>query len=427
MSIHELKMTSEFRSIEYPCDRAIYLLRHADISLLAPANELGVPETTLRHALRSREAGQELHISGRRQILAVLQREQFIAWIISRSAENTPIRVRDVASHIEESIMSRSDESTSLNGRSVPLKSVRRWIKQCAFTVSCGRIIDRGRHDVSDLLVREFFDSLITLARQFVIPPERMWNMDETMVLSNSSDFVGKFVGSGESPPEVSGPALPPIRVTLCACVCAFGQTASRFWIFPRKRIPEEWGAIILRSGGVVTGNQSGWQTKETLEMWCRQIFIPQATSGPESTNHYILILDAATMHASPSVLGALKHANVHVVCLPARSSHLYQPLDRYPFARFKKTIREGPITQTVKEWLIEIVSASQSAFTIKNIRKSFELCRVWPIDPVIMSIEAQEGCQRPKKRGRETTDIGGTVLTARVETIENSARNGST
>jgi hypothetical protein len=207
--------------------------------------------------------------------------------------------------------------------------------------------------------------------------------------------------------------------------VSAEGRQLPQTWIFPVQTVPVEWAAVVATSGGNSTGNPSGRQTGGTFEHWVDTVFIPHAAPLREPPEHVILILDAASTHARLSALKKLKEANVHVLCLPAGTSHVLQPLDRFPFARFKKSLREGPVETKVIDWLVDVVSAAQSAFTIKNIRGSFRLCG---IEPRNSSLIMQDACVVPRERmlGRtKRIRVAGRILTSGEFMQEMEVRDG--
>ncbi len=69
----------------------------------------------------------------------------------------------------------------------------------------------------------------------------------------------------------------------------------------------------------------SGWMENETFEDWFSNVFVSETRhlNGPT-----LLVLDGHKSHLSMKVVQIATSNNVSIVCLPAHSTHLLQPLD---------------------------------------------------------------------------------------------------
>ena len=73
------------------------------------------------------------------------------------------------------------------------------------------------------------------------------------------------------------------------------------------------------------TRSDSGWMKKLQFVKWLERLFIPAVKAiGGE----HILVLDGHSTHVSLKVIEICKENKVLVVCLPAHSSHILQPLN---------------------------------------------------------------------------------------------------
>ena len=82
------------------------------------------------------------------------------------------------------------------------------------------------------------------------------------------------------------------------------------------------------------SGQSSGWITEQLFDGIIVNTFIPALQKkrnkmGLEMKDSpCFLILDAHSSRASPNAIRALQEHNVHMITIPAHSSHMLQPLD---------------------------------------------------------------------------------------------------
>lgn len=71
--------------------------------------------------------------------------------------------------------------------------------------------------------------------------------------------------------------------------------------------------------------SQSGWMEAPTFIEWFRNVFI-------ESTKHLegdkLLIIDGHSSHVTLDSIDLARQNNIHILCLPAHTTHVLQPLD---------------------------------------------------------------------------------------------------
>jgi len=101
-----------------------------------------------------------------------------------------------------------------------------------------------------------------------------------------------------------------------------------------------------------------------------------------------LLVCDGYGAHFSdPLIAICLKQHQIELVCLPANSTHLVQPLDVSVFAPFKRTLRkemrrhmlDTHSFNVTKPAALEIVSKAWPSIQGKNSVAGFKSCGVYP------------------------------------------------
>ena len=87
----------------------------------------------------------------------------------------------------------------------------------------------------------------------------------------------------------------------------------------------------------VFTTSPSGWIEEDQFIQWLQQLFVPAIK--PISGQH-VLILDGHSSHLSLTAIEVCIENNITMLCLPAHSSHILQPLDVGVYGHVKKEWR---------------------------------------------------------------------------------------
>lgn len=104
-----------------------------------------------------------------------------------------------------------------------------------------------------------------------------------------------------------------------------------------------------------------------------------------------LMLLDGHGSHISWNVINLARANNVHILCLPPHTTHLYQPLDKSIFGILKKEfskaesalMRRSGNTHIGKQHLLQLLkTAWLKTLTPENITAGFRGCGVWPFDP---------------------------------------------
>lgn len=112
-----------------------------------------------------------------------------------------------------------------------------------------------------------------------------------------------------------------------------------------------------------------------------------------------LLLLDGHGSHISLRVIRMAKGSNVHILCLPPHTTHLYQPLDKSVFGILKKEFaaaesalmrRSGAAKIGKQHFLKLLKTAWMKTLTPSNITAGFRACGVWPVDPTQVILPCQ-------------------------------------
>ena len=160
-----------------------------------------------------------------------------------------------------------------------------------------------------------------------------IWNCDETgfcgdqgkatVVCRKGAKRVLKLTGNNQK-----------IHHTVNNCCNADGYFTPPFVVYKAKRnFKAEW-ALGGPTGTKYSISKSGWMEHDTFIEWLKEVYIPecQAISGT-----HILHLDGHTSHVSLAAVMLCRENNIILICLPAHSTHILQPLDRDVYCHVKQ------------------------------------------------------------------------------------------
>lgn len=145
--------------------------------------------------------------------------------------------------------------------------------------------------------------------------------------------------------------------------------------IYPRKReVPESHRKGSL-PGTLFTKSDSGWINQEIYLEWFRFFIKTIPTARP-----VLLIEDGHASHISIECIELARENNTHMLCLPAHTSHIVQPLDIGVFVSFKnysKACREYVIKNPGRVITTDVIASLVAqewphSFTPLNIMSRF-------------------------------------------------------
>jgi hypothetical protein len=172
---------------------------------------------------------------------------------------------------------------------------------------------------------------------------------------------------------------------TILTCVSASGLALPPFMIYPRKRITDnlQVGAV---AGAAFHCSDTGWVNAELFIKWLRFFVESIPPSRP-----VLLILDGHASHVFIEAIEFARSNDIHMLCIPAHTTHILQPLDVGVFKSFKsfyykackKQLAEHPNRVITTEQIAGLVGrAWPQSITPVNVMSGFKKCGIFPLNP---------------------------------------------
>ncbi|CAD6958079.1 unnamed protein product [Tilletia controversa] len=144
------------------------------------------------------------------------------------------------------------------------------------------------------------------------------------------------------------------------------------------------------------TASETGWTNATITQRRFEKVFIPYSAAKAAKGEHRLLIMDGHSSHFTLEMLQTARKHNVHVLSLPAHSTHGMAPLDRTCFAPLKVAWAEcqrweffmtGVIRRDGVVRLYE--EARKKAMTPANIISGYAATGIWPLKGISAIPEA--------------------------------------
>ena len=173
---------------------------------------------------------------------------------------------------------------------------------------------------------------------------------------------------------------------TIMSCVSASGFVLPPMMIYPRKGLVPDHLKEGAVPGTMFKSSESGWITKELYMEWFHFFLESIPPARP-----VLLIEDGHASHISIEVIKLARENDVHLLCLPAHTTHILQPLDVGVFKSFKahfskachKYLAANPGRVITTDIIAALVGeAWPLSVTPLNIMSGFKKCGIYPINP---------------------------------------------
>lgn len=123
---------------------------------------------------------------------------------------------------------------------------------------------------------------------------------------------------------------------TVVTCVSASGLSILPMLIYPRKRMTEKLKEGAL-PGTLFDCSDIGWTNQELYLRWFKFFIANIPPARP-----VLLIQDGHGSHLSLDVIQLATKNDIHLLCLPAHTTHLLQPLDVSVFKSLKSNFSKS-------------------------------------------------------------------------------------
>lgn len=284
-------------------------------------------------------------------------------------------------------------------------------------------------------VISAWMDKLKGCLDEYKIPPELIYNMDETML--EVGNGKAKVITNKTSPrPHISAPAKGE-HITLALCVTAAGGVVRPLCILPLKELPRL--DPKTEQFFFISGQDNGSITKKIFEGWAIAALIPHVqhtrnTIGQPRTWALLLIDGHNSRDHMPSII-VLHQYWILILVLPAHSSTVCQPLDltcnhelKRVLTHYFKPKKGEPREETRIRLLNTAVKCLQVALSGIYIQAGFARAGIWPFSrdaPLKSSLvrDPQDEVvkEAPAKKPRRI-GISGKLLNARIDMVATSS-----
>jgi hypothetical protein len=290
------------------------------VALATAATRHGVPRNTLRGRHNGAQSHRQAHCDEQR--LSAVQEEHLELWILRQEALGyapTHAQVRAIAS----GVLKREDDHKPL-GKKWSSHFVKR---HPATKAKLGRRTDWERINAATPdNIRHLFELYETVTW---IPPRRRYNADEGGIMEGQG-INGLVIGSSQENPNAVPVKTINARTwtSIVECISALGVTLDPLVIFKAKSIQEQWfkrDFLAKHPGWHVTFSENGWTSNDIAIEWLDKVFLSQ-TQPDNPADARLLIVDGNDSHTSDEFMTICYLNNIHLLFLPAHTSHVLQP-----------------------------------------------------------------------------------------------------
>jgi hypothetical protein len=213
-------------------------------------------------------------------------------------------------------------------------------------------------------------------------------------------------------------------------CVSATGVALPPLVIFKGKTVQQQWFPQDLSpfKDWQFTSTENGWTTDATAVEWLQKVFLPST----RTTEPRLLILDGHGSHETTDFMYLCYQNNIHLLFLPAHSSHVLQPLDLSVFSSLKSRYRKevGYLTLLTdsspigkQNFLACYQKARKEALSAKNIKSGWKATGLWPksMAKPLMSPLLLENSNKTKETSNQSLEsaTGGSKSSWNTETSQ--------
>lgn len=406
-------------AIEYRVSEAVqYIQSNPDAKIAAVAREFRVPRMRLKRRVDgipaktgSRAANTKLTEPEEKAICRYIDRLDRINLAVR------PEFIMDVANGILQARASSREPALTVNRRWVT-RFLNRWgyqkrrQKQLSSNRQASEDVDR---------VNSYFQLLQQTIQDNGIPPECIWNMDET----------GFRIGIGKDQLVVTKRtraqyfALPENResATAIEAISAAGLVIPAFIILAGSVHMTQWYTLEeLDPETSLQLSPTGYSSDLISLNWLKHF--EKHSSKSATAAKRLLILDGHGSHHTQDFIQYCDDHGIIPFGLPPHLTHILQPLDVVVFQPLKHyhakaldlMVRDGLVNITKIEFLASIQGVRTQAFKESTIKSAFRKTGIYPYNPqpVLQLLRDREAQQTPPPRSNHSSSNFNTPVTLR-------------
>jgi hypothetical protein len=284
-------------------------------------------------------------------------------------------------------------------------------------------------------VISAWMDKLKGYLDDYSIPPELIYNMDETML--EVGNGRAKVITTKNAPrPHIPTPSKGE-HITLALCVTAAGSVVRPLCILPLKQLPRL--DPKTEQFFFISGQNNGSITKEIFEGWSIAALIPHVQQTRQTIGRprawALLLVDGHNSRDHIPTIITLDKYWVLILVLPAHSSTVCQPLDltcnhelKRILTNYFKPKKGEPREETRIRLLNTAVKCLQVALSGIYIQAGFARAGIWPFSrdaPLKSSLvrdPQDEIVKEAPTKKPQRIGISGKLLNARIDMVATSS-----
>ena len=334
---HKRKMGSRNYKTGYTeedLSTAVNAVKNGGMSIRQSSRRYNIPFGTLSNKIKNlhtRTVGHLFQIAPDTQKLLVEVITCLTIWKI-------PLTASDICLLVKGYLDSRGVVDRVFNDNLPGRDWLNSFMRQYNLTQRLAENVTSSRAEVSCDTINAYFDNLEGSVHG--IHPNDMYNYDETNITDNPGSkkvIVPRGMRRVKRKAEHSKQS-----VSVMFCGNASGQFLPPMVVYKAQNLYTEW-TLGGPTNAVYDVSKSGWFDSRTFEMWFLKVFLANVnvSSRTTSTNPIFLIGDDLPSHFSVSVINECLKYNIVFVTMPAKFTHLCQPLDVAVFGPAKRAWRQ--------------------------------------------------------------------------------------
>ena len=350
------------------------------------AREFGVPRGRLRSRLEGHSSLSDRLPTHAK--LTVPEEKALCRYIDRLDRINLSVRPEFVTDAANTILRERSGSRESLT---VGRKWTARFLKRHKYGKRLQKKMHSDRQASEDLeRVNTYFQRLSTILIEEGIPPEDIWNMDETGFRIG----IGKdqFIVTRRKRAHYFG--IPENResATAIESISAGGRVIPAFLILSGQMHMAKWyGVPGLDDNAAIRPTPSGYSNDEISLEWLEHFnkWSAQSSLGKKR----LLIVDGHGSHHTKQFIQYCDDHDIIPFGMPPNLTHILQPLDVVVFQPLKHyhakaldiMVRDGLVSIGKLEFLSCIGNVRDQAFRESTIRSAFKKTGIYPFNPQLV------------------------------------------
>ncbi|KAM9875431.1 transposase [Verticillium dahliae] len=334
-----------------------------NLSARAAAKIYNVDHSTLARRRRGQSSRRDITPLTRK--LTDLEESTIVQYVLDMDSRSFPPRLSGVEDMANRLLAERDATKVGKNWAS---NFVRR---QPQLKTRFSRRYDYQRAQCEDPdVIRGWFDLVRNAIAKYGIVESDIYNFDETGFMMGVIS-TGMVVTSVErrSTAKLVQPGNLPKGGRSRHSSSSLTKYHLSSW-YENSTLPQDWA---------IGTTENGWTTNEKGLEWIRHF---DKHTKPRTAGGYgLLVLDGHRSHHSTDFELFCKENRIITLCMPPRSSHIFQPLDVVCFGPLKKSLDVKPRTPTPEEGVPEAlapwVSKTPNNPTEASSQSNFIKCRI--------------------------------------------------